>query len=145
MCTPLLMIILGLKAPEFPQELAEQNARASELIRDIIKKVLGRDEPFTLTVRKSGQRRYAKDTMQVLLPPIEVEERANFNLDRPSQCDFILQVRLTIMSAQELRSKGVALARARTEGFCNVYFGQCTTLSTRVRCEVTNTRTTSML
>jgi len=38
--------------------------------------------------------------------------------------------------AQELRSKGAALSKARTEGFNGIYFGQCTTLATRIRCEV---------
>jgi len=38
--------------------------------------------------------------------------------------------------AQEFRSKGAALARAKTEGFAGLYFGLCTTLATRVRCEV---------
>lgn len=40
--------------------------------------------------------------------------------------------------AQELRSKGAALSKARTEGFNGIYFGQCTTLATRIRCEVSN-------
>jgi len=39
-------------------------------------------------------------------------------------------------TAHEVRMKGVALARAKTEGFAGIYFGNCTTLSTRVRCEV---------
>jgi len=38
--------------------------------------------------------------------------------------------------AQELKSKGAALSKARTEGFNGIYFGQCTTLATRIRCEV---------
>lgn len=43
---------------------------------------------------------------------------------------------MTLPSAQELRTKGAALARAKTDGFIGIYFGQCTTLSTRIRCEV---------
>jgi hypothetical protein len=38
--------------------------------------------------------------------------------------------------AQELRSKGAALAKAKTEGYRGMYFGSCTTLATRLRCEV---------
>lgn len=43
---------------------------------------------------------------------------------------------MSLTGAQEFRTKGAALARAKTEGFGGIYFGQCTTLSTRIRCEV---------
>jgi len=42
----------------------------------------------------------------------------------------------SIAVAQELRTKGAALSKARTDGFTGIYFGQCTTLATRIRCEV---------
>lgn len=42
----------------------------------------------------------------------------------------------SLAAAQEFRTKGVALARARTDGFANVYFGTSTTVSTRIRTEV---------
>ncbi len=45
-------------------------------------------------------------------------------------------MRLTEKLALEFRTKGAALARAKTEGFGGVYFGISTTLGTRVRCEV---------
>ena len=45
-------------------------------------------------------------------------------------------MRLEIGAAQEFRSKGAALARAKTEGFAYVYFGTCITLGTRIRIEV---------
>ena len=45
-------------------------------------------------------------------------------------------MRLRISAAKELRNKGAALARARTEGFAYVYFGTCITLGSRVRIEV---------
>ena len=48
-----------------------------------------------------------------------------------------MQVRMTVSAAQEFRAKGAALAKARTEGFSGLYFGICSTLSTRVRIEVT--------
>ncbi len=38
--------------------------------------------------------------------------------------------------ATEFRTKGAALARAKTEGFAGVYFGLSTTLATRIRSEV---------
>ena len=43
---------------------------------------------------------------------------------------------MTVSAAQEFRAKGSALAKARTEGFSGLYFGICSTLSTRVRIEV---------
>ena len=39
--------------------------------------------------------------------------------------------------ALEFRTKGAALAKAKTEGFAGIYFGISTTLGTRIRCEVT--------
>lgn len=49
---------------------------------------------------------------------------------------YFFKVKLTVVQAHEFRTKGAALARAKTEGFQGLYFGQCTTLSTRVRMEV---------
>jgi hypothetical protein len=43
---------------------------------------------------------------------------------------------MTVQIAQEFRAKGAALAKAKTEGFSGLYFGLCSTLSTRVRIEV---------
>lgn len=43
---------------------------------------------------------------------------------------------MSLTSAHEFRTKGAALAHAKTEGFVGIYFGQCTTLSTRIRCYV---------
>ncbi len=43
---------------------------------------------------------------------------------------------MTDKLALEFRTKGAALARAKTEGFVVIYFGLSTTLGTRVRCEV---------
>jgi hypothetical protein len=43
---------------------------------------------------------------------------------------------MTDKLALEFRTKGAALARAKTEGFVGIYFGLSTTLGTRVRCEV---------
>ena len=50
--------------------------------------------------------------------------------------EIYLKVRMSLGAAQELRAKGAALARAKTEGFSYVYFGTCITLTTRVRIEV---------
>jgi hypothetical protein len=44
---------------------------------------------------------------------------------------------MTEKLALEFRTKGAALARAKTEGFAGIYFGISTTLATRVRSEVT--------
>jgi hypothetical protein len=38
--------------------------------------------------------------------------------------------------ATEFKTKGAALAKAKTEGYKGMYFGSCTTLATRLRCEV---------
>ncbi len=43
---------------------------------------------------------------------------------------------MTEKLAVEFRTKGAALARAKTDGFIGVYFGLSTTLGTRIRCEV---------
>jgi hypothetical protein len=43
---------------------------------------------------------------------------------------------MTEKLALELRTKGAALARSKTEGFSGIYFGLSTTLGTRVRNEV---------
>jgi len=43
---------------------------------------------------------------------------------------------MTVGSAFEFRSKGAALAKAKTEGFAGTYFGMSTTLATRIRVEV---------
>jgi len=64
---------IGLKTKEFPKDLSAQNAKSIELVKEIIRKVLNRDEQFTLTVRKTTQTRYAKDSSLVLVPPIEVD------------------------------------------------------------------------
>ncbi len=80
-------------------------------------KVLGREEPFKLSVRRGANvLRKARDSTLLLLPPIEV--------------------RMTEDLANEFRAKGAALARAKTEGYVGVYFGLSTTLATRIRSEV---------
>lgn len=43
---------------------------------------------------------------------------------------------MSLEAAQELRTKGAMLSRAKTEGYKGMYFGHCTTLATRLRCEV---------
>jgi hypothetical protein len=43
---------------------------------------------------------------------------------------------MTKSLAYEFRTKGAALARAKTDGYAGVYFGLSTTLATRIRCEV---------
>ena len=60
---------------DFPKDFSEQSNRATEIVRDIIKKVLNREEPFTLTVRKTTNIRFAKDSSLVIVPPIEVSRR----------------------------------------------------------------------
>jgi hypothetical protein len=44
---------------------------------------------------------------------------------------------MTEALAYEFRTKGAALARAKTDGYAGVFFGLSTTLATRIRCEVT--------
>lgn len=69
---PILVLILGLKSADYPKDTNEQSAKAVEIVKDLVMRVLGRDETFSLVVRKSSQRRYAKDSTMVLVPPIEV-------------------------------------------------------------------------
>jgi hypothetical protein len=45
------------------------------MIKELIQKVLGRDEPFKLSVRRGANiLRKARDSTLLLLPPIEVNE-----------------------------------------------------------------------
>jgi hypothetical protein len=71
--------LTGLRTMDYPKTLPEQNAKVKELLKDLIPKILGRDEPFSVILRKSGQRRYAKDTSEVIVPPLEVGYVANPN------------------------------------------------------------------
>ncbi len=68
----MLVLITGLKVKEFPREQGEQRDRATELIKDLVQKVLNREEAFTVVVRKTHQVRYAKNSTMILVPPIEV-------------------------------------------------------------------------
>jgi|688.fasta_scaffold1007694_1 hypothetical protein len=66
-------VLSGLKRAEFPSDLASQNAKANEIIKEMIQKVLGREEPFKLSVRRGANvLRKARDSTMLLLPPIEV-------------------------------------------------------------------------
>ncbi len=62
---------------EFPRELPEQTIKATELVKGIIWKVLNREETFSITVRKTHQLRYAKNSSLILVPPIEVSGVTN--------------------------------------------------------------------
>jgi hypothetical protein len=68
----MLLILTSLKSLDLPREIAGQNAKAVEVISELVKRVLGREEKFSLTVRRSTQRCYLKDTSTLLLPPVEV-------------------------------------------------------------------------
>ena len=43
---------------------------------------------------------------------------------------------MTLSAATEFRDKGKELAKKKETGFKGVYFGLCTTVGTRVRCDV---------
>jgi len=58
---------------DFLKDIAGQNSKTVEVVRDLIKRVLGREEDFSLTVRKSTQRRYAKESPLIMIPPVEVK------------------------------------------------------------------------
>ena len=49
-----------------------QNSKTVEIVKTLLEKVLGRSEDFSLSVRKGVNRRYAKESSYVLLPPVEV-------------------------------------------------------------------------
>lgn len=68
-----LSTLTGLKIANFPKDISSQNSRGSEIVKDLIRRVLGREEQFTLLVRRSGQQRFAKDSAQVVVPPLEVD------------------------------------------------------------------------
>ncbi len=69
-------IVIGLKAAEFPKDPAAQSMQANIIIKDLLTRVLGREEAFTISVRRgSGTLRYARDSTLLLLPPIEVSIR----------------------------------------------------------------------
>ena len=65
-------LILGLRATDFPTDIAGQNSKTVEIVRALVEKVLGRHEDFSLSVRKGTNRRYAKESAFILLPPVEV-------------------------------------------------------------------------
>lgn len=50
----------------------EQSGRAVSLMRAVIARILGRDEEFSLSVKKVHQLRYVKDSTIVMVPPLEV-------------------------------------------------------------------------
>jgi hypothetical protein len=53
--------ILGLRSPDYPKEMPAMNMKATLLIKELITKVLGREEEFALSVRRgSGTPRYAR-------------------------------------------------------------------------------------
>jgi len=66
------MGFLGLRGKDFPTDIAEQNAAAMTLMKVLVLRVLSREEPFTLSVKKVFERKFAKGTGEVLIPPIEV-------------------------------------------------------------------------
>jgi len=43
---------------------------------------------------------------------------------------------MTNALAFEFRTKAIGMARSKTDGFQGVYFSMCTTLATRIRCDV---------
>jgi hypothetical protein len=68
-----IMYYPGLKAKEFPKEIAAQNMQANIMIKDLISRILGREEPYSISVRKgSGTQRYVRDSPLLLLTPVEV-------------------------------------------------------------------------
>ena len=52
--------------------MAGQNAATVKIVKELVTKVLGRDEDFSLTVRGGKQRKLSKDTTMVMVPPVEV-------------------------------------------------------------------------
>jgi hypothetical protein len=59
---------------EFPKEVSAQNARAQTLIHELVLRVLGREEPFSISLRRGGTGtiRYARNSTLLLVPPVEV-------------------------------------------------------------------------
>ena len=52
---------------------------------------------------------------------------------------------VNVLDALEFRKKGSFLARNREEGYVGLYFGPCTTLSTRIRCDVSRHFSTQIM
>ncbi len=49
--------------------------KAGSMMHELILKVLGREEPFNLSIRRgNGTLRFARDSTMYLVPPIEVRE-----------------------------------------------------------------------
>ncbi len=70
-------ILTGLKAQEFPKDPGAQTMQANIIIKDLVTKVLGREETFSISVRRgSGILRYARGSTMFLVPPIEVSIKA---------------------------------------------------------------------
>ena len=62
-----------MKSAEFPTDAPSQAARGMEIMKDMVTRVLGREEKFSLSVRRGSQAlRFAKDSAMLMLPPFEV-------------------------------------------------------------------------
>ncbi len=76
-----LLFNIGLKSADFPSDLAGQNTKATELIKEMILRVLGREEAFKVAVRRGANvLRKARDSTLFLLPPIEVRTCLESNI-----------------------------------------------------------------
>lgn len=67
-----------MRGKEFPKEMPEQNKVAMGIVKDQVRKVLSREEEFTVSVKMVFERKFARGTGELILPPFEVV--ANFSM-----------------------------------------------------------------
>jgi len=68
----------GLRARDFPVDLAAQSEQAKLIVQDLMRRILNREEDFTVFVKRVAVRRMARNNLEVLLPPFEVRISLNF-------------------------------------------------------------------
>ncbi len=57
----------------FPKDITEQYAKATEIARGLIQKTLGRNEEFIVSFRRIAQDHHQEGPSHETMPPIEVQ------------------------------------------------------------------------
>ncbi len=57
---------------DFQKESNEQQLRANEMVKNLITRILGREEEFTVVIRRAVMKRFNKDSSLIMVPPLEV-------------------------------------------------------------------------
>lgn len=99
------MVINGYQGTQYPSSAAERNDVFKPLVATTVQLVLGRGVPYSV-VGRGGELRGTS------LPPVEI-------------------IFADVDTAEEFRTKGSSMSKAKREGVSHLYFNACLTLSTR--------------